>query len=89
MCVKEKWSIPKRVCTRGRLRPSEKKGWFEKEAADDKDEVLLRPSSESERHSFYHKEDFFFGREKLFVKQQWGDEKESGSSGRRFVKKNI
>ena len=42
-----------------------------------------------EKEAAYDKEDFFFGREKLFVKQQWGDEKESRSSGRRFVKKNI
>ena len=74
MYVKEKWPIPKRVCTRGRLRlrPSEK-GWFEKEAADDKEEFLLRPSSESERHSFYHKEDFFLRKRKSLCKTAVGD----------------
>ena len=71
MYVKEQWPIPKKVCTRGRLRPSEKNGCFEsfeKETAYAKEEFLLRPSSESERHSFYHKEDVLVRRRKARCK---------------------
>ena len=56
----------------------------------------LRPSSESRcifKRDVASKEDFFVGRERLFVKQVFfkvrADWKESGSSGRRFVEKNI
>ena len=41
---------------------------FEKEAAYAKEEFLLRPSSESERHSFYHKEDVLVRRRKARCK---------------------
>ena len=85
--MSEKSGRYRRVCAQGRLKDSLENGCLEKEVVY-KEELLQdrqRPSSESGcifNRDVASKEDFWFGREKLFVKQvcfsEWGIRKKVG-----------